>query len=189
MQQSNFDQTMNKSIAEKGKVILKDEYNLDFLGIEEEVLEKDVERGILRHIDQFIREMGNDFMFAGNQKRLEVGDQEYFIDFLFYHKKLRSYIVIELKSGKFKPEYVGKMALYLGAVEDQLNDEDNPAIGIILCTDKNREVVDTSLKMITRPVGVATYKTYDRQDKLPEEYAKYLPNPEIIAQRLLELLA
>ena len=187
--QNNFSETLPATLARKGEVMLKDEYNLDFLEIEEEVLERELEDKIVSRIDKFLKEMDGNMMFSGRQVRLEVGKEEFFVDLLFYHKLLRSYIVIELKTNKYKPEYAGKMALYLGAIENQMNDKshDNPAIGIILCKDKDRDVVETSLRVIARPVGVATYKTYKNTNELPSEISKYLPSTELIADKLLSL--
>lgn len=187
--QSNFKSTLPKELVKKGELILKDEYNLDFLEIEDEVAEKDLESRLIQKIDRFIKEMGGNIMFAGRQVRFEIGDDEFFIDLLFYHKKLRSYIIIELKTDKYKSEYAGKMALYLSLVEDNLVDKehDNPAIGLILCREKNRDIVSASLRVIARPIGVATYKTYTSTIELPRNISKYLPPIEGIKRKLLAL--
>ncbi len=188
--QNNFKETLPIALATKGENLLKDDYNFSFLEISESLKEKKLESKIIENIDKFIKEMDCQLMFAGRQVKLEFSDEEFFIDFLFYHKILRSYIVIELKVGKFQPEYAGKMAFYLGAIENKFIDQkhDNPTIGIILCKEKNRDVVNASLKFIARPVGVATYKTYSNQEQLPTNIKEYFPNNDKLTTRLLKIL-
>jgi hypothetical protein len=123
--------------------------------------------------------MGVWFTFVGNQFRLRVGEKEYFIDLLLFHRKLKRFIAVELKIGEFKPEYKGKMEFYLTALNELYKEDD--AIGIIVCKSKDKTVVEYSLKTTTQPIGVATYST---SPNLPEEYSKYLPSPELIAERL-----
>ncbi len=185
--QSNFSSTLNFKASSSIK--LKDEYNLDFLGIREDFAERDLESLIVKKIDAFIKEFDCNLMFSGRQVKLEFDEEEFFIDLLFYHKLLRSYIVIELKTTRFKPEFAGKMSFYLSAVESKLNQSgyDNPAIGIILCKEKNRNVVDTTLKFITRPIGVATFSVYERNTPLPSDISKYLPLTEEVENKLLKL--
>ena len=174
--QTNFKDTLPRSLAVRGEVMLRDEYNLDFLEIADNAKERTIENKLMEHVDKFIKEMDGQLMFAGRQVKLNIGEEEFFIDLLFYHKKLRAYIIVELKIGKYKAEYAGKMALYLAGIEDTLVDKnyDNPTIGIILCQQKDRKVVETSLKVIARPVGVATYRTYEDNEKLPDDIGKYL---------------
>ncbi len=126
--------------------------------------------------------MGGYFTFIGNQYRLEVGGDEFFVDLLLYHRKLRCLVAIELKVGEFKPEYAGKMQFYLAVLNDTIRlAEENPSIGIILCKEKNRIIVEYALKDTTQPIGVSTYKI---TTTLPEELQKYLPSGEEIAKRL-----
>jgi len=188
--QSNFTNTLPKDLTSKGELLLKDEYNLDFLGIEDEVSEREFESKLMQKIDRFIKEIGGNIMFAGRQIKFEIGEDEFFIDLLFYHKNLRSYIVIELKVDKFKPEYAGKMAFYLGLVEEKLidNKHDNPSIGIILCREKNSKLVEASLRFIARPIGIATYRTYKDTRELPKNISKFLPTNQEITEKLLALV-
>ena len=128
--------------------------------------------------------MGGYFTFVGNQYRIEIEDNEFFIDLLLYHRILRCLVAIELKIGGFKPEYAGKMQFYLSALDDKakLKDE-NPSIGIILCKSKNRTIVEYALRNVNKPIGVATYKI---TDKLPKEFKKYLPSPKELSMKLQE---
>jgi len=126
--------------------------------------------------------MGGYFTFVGNQYRLEVDDQEFFVDLLLYHRQLRCLVAIELKVGAFKPEYAGKMQFYLSALNDRAKlVEENPSIGIILCKDKSRTIVEYALKDTKKPIGVSTYKL---TEKLPRELKKYLPSPEEMIERI-----
>lgn len=187
--QSNFDKVLPIEFAQKSNMLIKDEYNLGFLGLKDNVKEKDLEEGIMNHIMLFLQEMGVEMMFVGRQFRLNFEGEQYFIDLLFYHKKLRSYVIIELKVGKFKSEYAGKMSIYLSAIENSIRDVkyDNPTIGIILCESKNRGLVDTTLKFITKPVGVSTYQILNKRQELPEDMQKYLPTKKQIFKRLMLL--
>ena len=162
-----------------------DEYAFDFLELGEEHSEYELEQAILKNIEKFLREMGNVYAFMGSQYRLEVGDQEYFIDLLLFHRKLKSLVAIDLKIGPFIPEYVGKMQFYLAVLNDTVRMEDeNPSIGIILCKEKNRTIVEYSLKETNKPINVAAYKT---TTSLPKELRDELPSPDQIA-RLLDYL-
>ena len=184
-----IDSTLPKTLAQKGSTLVKDDYNLDFLQIEEDSNEKTLEAKIIEKIDKFIKELDNKIMYAGRQVRLKVGLKEFHIDLLFYHKVLRSYVIIELKSTDFKAEHVGKMGMYLSAVEEKLNDKDHdsPAICITLCKCKDRDVFNSTLKYITRPIGISTYKSYESAE-LPKDLLKYLPNKSQIERRLLDLV-
>lgn len=158
--------------------MLKDPYCFDFLTLGKAAVERDLERGLLDHIRQFLLELGVGFAFVGNQYRVEVGDQEFFIDLLFYHLKLRCYFVIELKMTDFKPEYAGKLNFYLTAVDKQLKHEtDNPTIGLILCKSKNKLVVEYALQDMTKPMGVSSFSVR-LLESLPEKLKGQLPTVE-----------
>ena len=162
--------------------LLKDEYTFDFLELAEEHSERELEIGLLNNIRKFLVEMGGCFAFIGNQFRIEVEGDEFYIDLLLYHRVLRSLVAIELKVGEFKPEYAGKMQFYLSALDAtiRLKDE-NPSIGIIVCKGKKRTIVEYALKDSRKPIGVSTYKIARR---LPEDMKKYLPSPREIKRQL-----
>lgn len=187
--QDNFEEKLPPTLARKAEVIERDDYNLEFLLLEDEHKERELEEAIIRNINKFLDEVGEDMLYAGNQKRLEVGEQVYFIDLLFYHRVLRCHIIMELKAGAFKPEYTGKMGMYLVAFEEtKMREDENPPIGIILCRSKDRTVVEYSLKTFNRPLGVATYNAYKNVDELPPDTVKHLPSPDEIVERLGALL-
>ena len=182
LNQTNFDQTLPEKYRPQAKLAVKDEYTFDFLELREEHSERELELALINNIRRFLVEMGGYFTFIGNQYRLEVGGEEFFVDLLLYHRKLRCLVAIELKVGEFKPEYAGKMQFYLSVLNDKVSlEEENPSIGIILCKDKNRIVVEYALTDITQPIGVSTYKI---TTTLPEELQRYLPSGEEIAKRL-----
>ncbi len=180
--QTNFDKAVPEKYRYQAKLAVKDEYSFDFLELGEEHSEKELDRALLENVRRFLIEMGSYFTFVGNQYRLEIDGQEFFIDLLLYHRQLRCLVAIELKIGAFKPEYAGKMQFYLSALNDRakLSDE-NPSIGIILCKDKSRTIVEYALKDTKKPIGVSTYKL---TEKLPRELKKYLPSPEEIIERI-----
>lgn len=181
--QTNFDQALTPELRAQAKLAIKDEYTFDFLELGEEHSERELERALIGRIEDFLRAMGGLFAFVGSQFRLEVDDEEYFIDLLLYHRRLRCLIAIELKIGKFQPEHVGKMQFYLTALDRLVREEgENPSIGIILCKDKKRTTVEYALHDARKPIGVATYRTVK---KLPKGLEGQLPSPEEIA-RLLE---
>ena len=181
--QTNFDQALTPELRAQAKLAIKDEYTFDFLELGEEHSERELERALIGRIEEFLRAMGGLFAFVGSQFRLEVDDEAYFIDLLLYHRRLRCLIAIELKIGKFQPEHVGKMQFYLTALDRLVREEgENPSIGIILCKDKKRTVVEYALHDTRKPIGVATYRTVK---KLPKALEGQLPSPEEIA-RLLE---
>ncbi|HHT9126862.1 MAG TPA: PDDEXK nuclease domain-containing protein [Candidatus Brocadiia bacterium] len=183
--QTNFDKAVPEKYRHQAKLALKDEYSFDFLELGEEHSEKELERALLDNVRNFLIEMGSYFTFVGNQYRLEINDQEFFIDLLLYHRRLRCLIAVELKVGAFKPEYAGKRQFYLSALNDMVKlPDENPSIGIILCKDKNRTIVEYALKDTKKPIGVSTYKL---TEKLPRELKKYLPAPEEMIKRLEEL--
>ncbi|HDO22865.1 MAG TPA: DUF1016 domain-containing protein, partial [Nitrospirae bacterium] len=184
--QHNFRDTLPMAIAEQADQAMKDVYALDFLGITRPVVERELERRIVNSIRDVLLEFGHGFAFIGNQYPIKLNDEEYFIDLLFYHRKLKCLVAIELKTGRFKPEYAGKMNFYLNLLNDFVREPDeNPSIGIILCGDRNRIEVEYSLKGIDKPVGVAEY-TLTR--KLPAELADKLPKPEELEKQIMQEL-
>lgn len=186
LNQTNFDSTLVEKYKHQASLAVKDEYNFDFLDLSDEYNERELEIGLINKIREFLNEMGSDFTFLGNQYRLEVDDEEYFIDLLLYHRRLKSLIAIELKIGKFKPEYAGKMNFYLSVLNDTIKlPDENPSIGIIICKEKKRTTVEYALKDSNQPIGVATYKL---TETLPYEFKDLLPTPNEISQRLEKLL-
>lgn len=184
--QHNFQKTLPAVLAEQADQAMKDIYTLDFLGITKPVVERELERRLVNQIRDIILEFGHGFAFIGNQYPVRLKDEEYFIDLLFYHRKLRCLVAIELKSGKFEPEYAGKMNFYLNLLNDFVKEPDeNPAIGIILCGDRNRMEVEYALKGIDKPVGVAQYVL---TRKLPFEFAGKLPKPEYLEKQIMQEL-
>ena len=173
---TNFDTTLPAPQSDLAKQMLKDPYKFDFLTIGEKIQERDLEKELVKHITKFLLELGSGFAFINNQYHLEVAGQDYYIDLLFYHLRLRCYIVIELKIGKFKPEYAGKINFYLSAIDDLLKQPtDNPSIGIILCKSKDRVIVEYALKDMSKPIGVSEYKLVE---SIPEELKTDLPTIE-----------
>lgn len=176
---------MEKLDAPNNKIAvdsLKDPYIFDFITMTEDMNERDIENQLVKKVTKLLLELGSGFAFIGNQYKLEIGGDDYFLDLLFYNLKLRCYVVIELKTGKFKPEYAGKVNFYLSAVDDILKTElDNPTIGIILCKEKNKLVAEYSLKDMTKPIGVSEYKLLER---IPEELKGTLPSIEEIEETL-----
>lgn len=180
--QTNFEKTLTPDQRTQAKLAVKDEYTFDFLEMSEEHSERELERALISRIEDFLRAMGGMFAFVGSQFRLEVDDREYFIDLLLYHRHLKCLVAIELKIGEFQPEFVGKMQFYLTALDRQMREDgENPAIGIILCKEKNRTVVEYALHDASKPIGVATYRMVKR---LPEELKGELPSPDEIAKLL-----
>lgn len=177
---TNFKKTMPKPESDLANQTLKDPYCFEFLSMSEEAEERDIEEGLLNHIQNFLTELGVGFAFIGRQYRLEVDGDEFFIDLLFYHYKLRRFIVIELKNTSFKPEYAGKMSFYLAAVDATLKHPDDEAsIGMILCKTKKKLIVEYALQDKKRPMGVATYKT-NLVESLPQNLMPSLPTVEQI---------
>jgi predicted nuclease of restriction endonuclease-like (RecB) superfamily len=181
--QTNFNKALTPKLRAQAKLAVKDEYTFDFLELGEEHAERELERALVGRIEQFLRAMGGLFAFVGRQFRLEVEGREYFIDLLLYHRRLRCLVAVELKVGEFQPEFVGKVQFYLSALDRQVREKgENPSIGIILCKEKNRTIVEYALQPARKPIGVATYRMVKR---LPRELKGQLPAPEEIA-RLLE---
>lgn len=182
MGQSNFDATLPETIRDQALLAVKDEYTLDFIGLEDGHSEHELEQAIIKNIRAFLMEFGMDFSFIGNQFRLEVDGREYFIDLLLYSRRLQAMIAVELKVGEFKPEYKGKMEFYLNVLNDTVKlPHENPAIGIIICKSKSRTIVEYALKNSTIPIGVATYSI---SRELPEAYKELLPDSDEIASKL-----
>lgn len=181
---SNFDRTLPAPQSELARQILKDPYVFDFLTIGEEAKERDVEKALLEQIRAFLLELGVGFAFVGSQYHLEVGGEDFYIDLLFYHLRLRCFVVIELKVGEFQPEYAGKMNFYLSAVDDLLrHKDDQPSIGIILCKSKNKVVVEYALRDTRKPIGVSGYKL---TETLPRKFKSELPSVEELETSLKE---
>jgi predicted nuclease of restriction endonuclease-like (RecB) superfamily len=180
--QTNFDRALTSEQHAQAKLVVKDEYTFDFLELSEQHSERELERALIARIEDFLRAMGGVFAFVGSQYRLEVGNKEYFIDLLLYHRRLKCLVALELKIGEFQPEFVGKMQFYLTALDKQVREEgENPSIGIILCKEKNRTVVEYALYDARKPIGVATYRIVKR---LPKELKGELPSPNEIAKLL-----
>ena len=180
--QTNFDQTLTPSLRTQAKLAVQDEYTFDFLELAEEHSERELERALITRVEDFLRAMGGLFAFMGSQYRLEVDGREFFLDLLLFHRRLRALVAIELKIGDFQPEFVGKMQFYLTALDRQVRQEDeNPSIGIILCKEKSRTIVEYALHDANKPIGVATYEI---TRTLPKELKGQLPRPEEIAALL-----
>jgi predicted nuclease of restriction endonuclease-like (RecB) superfamily len=182
LNQTNFDATLPEEIRNQAVLAVKDHYTFDFLDLADAHSERDLERALVQNLRSFLSELGGAIAFIDHQYRLEVGGQEYFIDLLLFHRRLRCLVAIELKIGDFKPEHKGKMEFYLEALDTQERMEgENPPIGIIICRNKNKTVVEYALRNAVRPIGVATYTVVSN---LPEAYRQELPSPEAIAERL-----
>lgn len=179
---TNFDNTLETSHSEMVQEVLKDPYIFDFLELSEKAKEKDIEAQLVKHITEFLLELGVGFAFVGKQYKIEVANKDYFIDLLFYHLKLRCYFVIELKSVAFKPEFAGKLNFYLSAVDDILKTEnDNPTIGLILCKEKDKIEAEYALRDINKPIGISEYQI---TKSLPNELKSKLPTIEDIEEIL-----
>lgn len=179
---NNFAASLPKPQSDLARESLKDPYRLDFLGLPKEAQERAIESALIEHVTEFLLELGAGFAFVGRQVLLDVGGDEFFIDLLFYHLKLRCYVVIELKVGKFKPEHLGQLGFYLTAVDTQIkHPQDNPTIGMLLCKSKNKVVAEYALRDNSQPIGVAEYQLIE---SLPEELATSLPSIEQIEREL-----
>ena len=180
--QTNFDRTVTPELRAQAHLAVRDEYTFDFLELGDEHGERELEKALIARVEDFLRTMGGMFAFVGSQFRLEVDGDEYFIDLLLFHRRLRCLVAVDLKIGKFQPEFVGKMQFYLTALDRTVREADeNPSIGIILCKEKNRTVVEYALHDARKPIGVATYRI-SRQ--LPKELEGQLPSPQEIARLL-----
>ncbi len=183
---TNFNQRLALHQAGLASQMLKDPYHFDFLGLGEEAQERDIESALMRHITRFLLELGAGFAFVGRQFRLEVAGDEFFIDLLFYHTRLKCYVVVELKANAFRPEHAGQLNFYLSAVDAQIKaPDDKPSIGLLLCRMQNRMVAEYALSGIDKPIGVAEYQLVRA---LPKPLDTNLPSiEEIEAELSLEL--
>jgi len=173
--QHNFEKALPEHLQEQADEILKSTYNLEFLGLSQPVKERELEKRLVEKIKLFLLELGVGFSFIGSQYRLSLSEKEYFIDLLFFNRKLRSLVAIDLKIGTFEPEYIGKMNFYLGLLDDTVKQEDeNPSIGLILCADKNHVEVELALRDYNKPIGVSDYRL-----QFPEKQIKELIYNEI----------
>ncbi len=181
---NNFKDTLPPPDSDVAAQVFKDPYLFDFLGSADPRRERDVEDSLVAHIERFLLELGAGFAFVGRQVALEVGDQDFRIDLLFYHLKLRSFVVVELKSVPFEPAFVGQLNFYLSVVDDLMkHPSDQPTIGLLLCRSKNELVVEYALRNFTRPVGVAEWET-KIVEKLPKDLEGSLPTIEQIEAEL-----
>lgn len=179
---SNFENRLPSHQSELAVQTMKDPYVFDFIAFNEDMLERDIEQALVRDVTRLLLELGTGFAFLGNQYHLNVGGDDFYIDLLFYNINLRCYVVIELKTGDFKPEYAGKLNFYLSAVDGILKKEqDNPSIGLLLCKSKNNVVAEYSLKDMSKPIGVSEYKI---TSSLPDNLEKQLPSIEDIQKRI-----
>ena len=179
---SNFENRLPSPQSELAAQTMKDPYVFDFITFKEDMLERDVEQALVRDVTRLLLELGKGFAFLGNQYHLNVGGDDFYIDLLFYNINLRCYVVIELKTGDFKPEYAGKLNFYLSAVDGILKKEqDNPSIGLLLCKSKNNVVAEYSLKDMSKPIGVSEYKI---TSSLPDNLEQQLPSIEDIQKRI-----
>ncbi len=179
---TNFNNQLPSPQSDLAHHTLKDPYVFDFLSVGKEAQERAVEAALVTHMENFLLELGAGFAFVGRQYNLEVAGQDFYIDLLFYHLKLRCYVVIELKDGDFKPEYAGKMNFYLSAIDDLVkHPTDQPSIGLILCKSKNNVLAEYTLKDMTKPIGLAEYKL---TEALPEEIKTNLPTIEQLEAEL-----
>ena len=179
---TNFDLRLPQPQSDLARESLKDPFRLDFLGLGKEAEERAIESALVQHITHFIIELGAGFAFVGRQVPLQVGGDDFFIDLLFYHLKLRCYVVVELKAGPFKPEHTGKLGFYLSAVDAQIkHPDDQPTIGLLLCKSKNTVVAEYALRDSNKPIGVAEYQLVQ---SLPERLQTNLPSIEEIEAEL-----
>lgn len=182
---TNFEQTLPSPQSDLAKQSLKDPYIFDFLTIDEPFRERELETGLIRHLEKFLLELGQGFAFVGRQYHIDIGEDDFYIDLLFYHLKLRCYLVIELKRGKFLPEYAGKVNFYCNVVDDRLKHEsDNQTIGLILCQDKNKVLAEYALRGMSKPIGISEYEL---TRALPDNLKSALPSIEEIESEFSNL--
>jgi len=179
---SNFDAKLPAPQSDLAQAILKDPYNFDFLMLTQKHDERELEDALIEQISSFLLELGSGFAFIGRQYKLVVGGDEFRVDLLFYHVKLKCYIVVELKTVKFKPEFAGQLNFYVSAIDGELREaDDNPTLGILICKSKNDTVVEYALKKIDNPIGVSEYQLVNQ---LPKEFKSSLPSIEEIEEEL-----
>lgn len=184
--QTNFKKLLSEDQQKAALLAVKDEYIFDFLGLGEDFNERGLEVSLMSNIRRFLLEMGGDFTFIGNQYRLQINEEEFFIDILLYHRGLRALVALELKAGKFRPEYAGKMQFYLSVLDDKVKHEDeNPSIGIIICKSKNRMLVEYTLRSVNSPIGVSSYEV---TRSLPAKMKKYLPSAKELEDKLVRFI-
>ncbi|MCC8371762.1 MAG: PDDEXK nuclease domain-containing protein [Rickettsia endosymbiont of Pseudomimeciton antennatum] len=182
---TNFSDKLPSPQSDLVHQTLKDPYLFDFLSISDTALKKEIENTLIKHIEKFLLELGSGFAFVGRQYKLSIGNEDYYVDLLFYHLQLRSFIIIELKAGKFSPRDVGQLNFYLSAIDDQLkHSTDNPSIGLILCKDKGEQIkAEYALRDMTKPIGLAEYKL---TESLPENIKTALPTIEELEAELFK---
>ncbi len=179
---TNFSDTLPPLESDLAKELLKDPYNFDFLTLTQDYNERELEDALCENITKFLLELGNGFAFVGRQYKLEVGDSEFKIDLLFYHLKLRCYVVVELKTVEFKPEFAGKLSFYTSAIDGEVKtSQDNKTIGILICKSKDNIVVEYALKDINKPLGISEYEL---TEILPKEFKSSLPSIQEIENEL-----
>jgi predicted nuclease of restriction endonuclease-like (RecB) superfamily len=179
--QNNFSETLKEGHLGEINWDFKDEYNLTFLNLRDEFVERELEQALVDNICKFLSEMGGEFCFVGRQYKIRVGETDFFIDLLFYHRGLKSLVAIELKKGDFKPEHMGQIEFYLTALDRNVKKEgENQSIGIVICQKKDKTVVEYALHDKKKPIGISTFQ----YKELPENISKYLPSEEEIARRL-----
>ena len=179
---SNFESRLPSPQSELAVQTMKDPYIFDFIPFKEDMIERDIEQALVKDVTKLLLELGTGFAFLGNQYHLNVGGDDFYIDLLFYNLNLRCYVVIELKTGEFKPEYAGQLNFYLSAVDGILKKgQDNPSNGLLLCKSKNDLVAEYSLKDMSKPIGVSAYQI---TSNLPEELERQLPSVEDIQKRI-----
>ena len=179
---NNFETHLASPQSELAAQTMKDPYVFDFILFKEDMVERDIEQALVKDVTKLLLELGTGFAFLGNQYHLNVGGDDFYIDLLFYNLNLRCYVVIELKTGEFKPEYAGQLNFYLSAVDGILKkDDDHPSIGLLLCKSKNDLVAEYALKDMSKPMGISAYKV---TSSLPEELQRQLPSIEDIEKRI-----
>jgi predicted nuclease of restriction endonuclease-like (RecB) superfamily len=182
LNQTNFDQTVSADIRAQAALAVKDEYTFDFLSLGDEYKERQLEQALVAKVERFLLEMGGMFTFVGSQFRLEVGEKDFFIDLLLFHRQLKSLVAIDLKIGDFEPSHVGQMQFYLAVLDDRVRlADENPSIGIILCKSKDQTIVEYALRESNKPIGVASYRIVST---LPAQLRGQLPSPGQIAKLL-----
>jgi len=181
---TNFKQTLLPPQSDLAQQALKDPYIFDFLTLSVGARERELEQGLVDHVQKFLLELGVGFAFVGRQVHLEIGKEDYYLDLLFYHLKLRCYVIIDLKMEPFKPEFAGKMNFYLSAVDDRMRGpQDQPTIGLLLCRDKNRITVEYALRNVAKPIGVAQWQTR-LVESLPKKLKGALPSVKDLEKEL-----
>ncbi|KXX66734.1 YhcG family protein [Flammeovirga sp. SJP92] len=180
--QHNFNQTLPEHLSEQADETIKSSYSLDFLGLSGSIKEAELEAAMISKIKDVLLELGQGFAFIGNQYKLSLGEKDYYLDLLFYHRKLQCLVVVELKAGEFKPEYAGKLNFYLELLDNiEKEENENPSIGILLCASKNTLEVEYALRTVNKPIGISEYQlTKD----LPKALREYLPDEEELIKKL-----